>query len=156
MKNATELNAYLRGIQNKVINDMVKVQQETAKQVCNDAKELAPGNGKYSNSIKVNPTEIKDNEISTSITTDVTVTAKSNGNTYNLGFLLENGTLHHAIPNAFNWGVIYGFDSEMYKRTLDPNWHPGFAELPHFLPALDNNKGTYSENISKALDKEFK
>ena len=156
IKNATEINLYLRNISKKVEKDVIQAQREVANKICQEAQNTAPGQGEYANSIKVRDTEVEGDKITTRITTDVTVIAKSNGNIYNLGQLLENGTLHHAIPNAFDWGRIYGYDSAMYKRTLDPNWHPGFAEIPHFLPALENNKENYLMAIGKVMDKEFK
>ena len=77
------------------------------------------------------------------------------GTEYNLGYLLENGTLEHAIPNAFNWGVIYGFKSEKYKRTLQPDWHPGFKEIPHYYPALNLNKALYDKKIDEVMRRFF-
>lgn len=156
MKNATELNAYFNNIEKTIVKKLITAQREVAEEICQDAQNYAPGNGEYSNSIKVRETKVEGDEIITSITTDVTVTAKSNGNVYNLGFLLEHGTSHHAIPNAFDWGRIFGYDSDMYKRTLDPHWHPGFDAMPHFSLALIDNKDEYSIRISKVLDEEFK
>lgn len=156
MEDIKKLNVYLSGISKKIVKDLVNAQRETAKAICNDAQSLAPGNGEYAHSIKVGDTINDGKKISTKITTDVNVTAKSNGNVYNLGFLLETGTEMHAIPNAFGWGDIFGYDSPQYKRTLQKNWHPGFNSMPHFIPALNKNKDVYLQNIEKALDKEFR
>lgn len=156
MKNATEINAYFRNIERTIVKKAIEAQRETAEKICQDARNYAPGNGEYSNSITVKDTKVEGNVITTDITTDLTVTAKSNGNEYNLGFLLEHGTKHHAIPNAFNWGVIFGYDSDMYKRTLDPHWHPGFEAMPHFSLALMDNQDEYLINIGKKMDEEFK
>lgn len=156
MEDIKKLNVYLGRISKKIVNDLAKAQRETAKTICKDAQSLAPGNGKYAQSIKVGDTISDGKKISTKVTTDVNVTAKSNGNVYNLGFLLETGTEMHAIPNAFGWGDIFGYDSPQYKRTLQKNWHPGFNSMPHFIPALNKNKDVYWQNIEKALDKEFK
>lgn len=157
MENLESLSKQLNLVSKKIVDDLIKAQRDTAESICNDAKSLAPSDtGKYANTIHVTDTVVSGSRITTKIVTNKTVVAKSNGNEYNLGYLLENGTLEHAIPNAFNWGVIYGFDSDMYKRTLQKDWHPGFAEMPHFIPALNQNKSLYDENISRALDKEFK
>ena len=39
----------------------------------------------------------------------------------------------------------------MYKRTLDPNWHPGTVSQPHWQPAYNRGKITYMNNLSKAI-----
>lgn len=149
MKDISKLSAYLDKFTDQVIENVVKAQSETAKNIQEDAKSVFSGT-EYAESIQVSDTEVKDNTISTEIFTDKTVDTKS-GNVYNLGFLLETGTDPHAIPNAFGWGDIYGYESEMYKRTLDPDWHPGTISQPHFKPALEKNVNTYLENIRKAV-----
>lgn len=156
MEDIKGLTLHLKNISKKVIDDLAEAQRDTAEDICQDAKSLAPGSGKYKDSIRVTDTVISGKKITTKIITDVTVTAKSNGNVYNLGALLENGTMPHAIPNAFGWGDLFGYDSDMYKRTLDPNWHPGFVSMPHFIPALNKNKSKYIINLTKAMNKEFK
>ena len=91
--------------------------------------------------------------IKTFIGSGATVTSKA-GKSYNLGYLLEHGTLNHAIPNAFNWGVIYGFDSERYFRTCRDDWHPGSIAIPHYKLALEKNKELYKGKIKLAFKKE--
>jgi hypothetical protein len=156
MEDLKKLEYHLNSISKSIVKDLVKAQRETAEAICKNAQSLAPGNGTYSSSIKVGDTEITKKKITTKIITDVTVTAKSTGNTYNLGFLLETGTEMHAIPNAFGWGDIFGHDSPQYKMTLRKDWHPGFNSMPHFIPALNKNKGAYENKIEAVLDKEFK
>lgn len=158
MKDITELSLFIKNIDKALIPELERAQQETAKKIEEDVKASAPvGTGQYSNSIKTRATETDNKSIRTRITSTLTVgPAKSTGKSYLLGSLLENGTSHHAIPNAFDWGRIYGYDSEQYQRTLDPNWHPGFVAMPHWQPALDKNKKLYLENIGKALDGVFK
>lgn len=158
MKDITELSLFFKNIDKALIPQLQEAQRETAKQIESDVKASAPvGKGEYQNSISVKKTETTENEIKTRITSDLIVgPAKSTGKSYLLGSLLENGTSNHAIPNAFDWGRIYGYDSEQYRRTLDPNWHPGFVAMPHWVPALDKNKKLYADNIGKALDGVFK
>lgn len=157
MKPLKELNVYLWKIEKNIQKDLIEAQRKTAESICEDAKDLAPKNtGEYAKSIHVTETEVQGKNISTSIATDVIVANKMDNKEYNLGQLLEEGTGEHSIPNAFNWGVIYGFDSEMYKRTLTLDWHPGFSPIPHFQPALWLNVDVYWDNIEKVLDKEFK
>lgn len=154
MKDIKLLKSDLRKMANNVKRELVKAQRETAEAIKNDAQIMAPGNGAYSESIMVRKTIVDGDNISTNISTKaVTAVAISTGKQYNLGFLLETGTNPHAIPNAFDWGRIYGYDSDMYKRTLAKDWHPGFVSMPHFIPALNKNKALYRRKISEALER---
>lgn len=155
MKDISQLAKDLDKFKARLSKELIQAQKNTAIKIQNDARNLAPGTGKYASSIHVTPTKSSSKQISTKIVSNLTVTAKSNGNTYNLGFLLENGTGMHAIPNAFGWGDIFGYDSAMYKRTLQPDWHPGFEAIPHFKPALNKNKRLYKEEIAKAIERAF-
>lgn len=139
----------------KLKKEIVVAQKNTAEKILQDTKQLAPGNGMYRETIHITPVKKDNQNLEIGIVSNLTVTAKSNGNTYNLGFLLENGTGMHAIPNAFGWGDIFGYDSAMYKRTLRPDWHPGFEAIPHFTPALNKNKKLYKEEIAKAIERAF-
>ena len=157
MSKANELNVYFDKLTDKIQSEIIKAQQETAKQIETDARAMAPGRGPYSESIKARDTEVQRKKISTKVSTDMmTPVAISTGRSYNLGFLLETGTNPHAIPNAFDWGRIYGYDSAMYKRTLADDWHPGFVAMPHLIPALNKNKTLYENNIMKALERAMK
>lgn len=154
MKDISQLRNDLGKMATRVKKELKRAQRETAEQIRNDAQIMAPGNGPYSESIKVRKTIVSGNNISTKVSTKaVTDVAKSTGKQYNLGFLLETGTNPHAIPNAFDWGRIYGYDSDMYKRTLSDDWHPGFVSMPHFIPALNRNKTLYHRKISEALER---
>ena len=55
------------------------------------------------------------------------VTSKA-GDSYNLGQLLETGTMPHAIPNAFGYGEWFG---------VDPNFHPGMKAYNNYKNALN-------------------
>lgn len=159
MRDISEINKQLERIRRTIIAEVIEVQRKTAESICEDAKTFAPGKGPYKDTIRVKDTEVNKGIISTEIITDLTVEAKSNGNIYNLGYLLENGTLEHAIPNAFGLGYFYGYVDRYgyrHKGTLDKDWHPGFRPLPHFIPALLLNKENYNKALSKVLDKEFK
>ena len=159
MRSIKQLSKYFDKIQKNIVNDLVEVQKRTADSICRDAKNFAPGTGEYKESIKVKETKISKTNIITEIVTDATVRAKYNGNIYNLGYLLENGTLEHAIPNAWGKGYTYGYVDRYgyrHKGTMDKDWHPGFGPLPHFIPALLLNKENYNREIQKVLDKEFK
>lgn len=158
MRSIKQISKYLDKISDNIVNELIEVQRKTADSICRDAKNFAPGS-EYKESIKVKDTIVNRGHITTEITTDAVVTAKSNGNVYNLGYLLENGTLEHAIPNAWGKGYFYGYVDRYgyrHKGTLDKDWHPGFGPLPHFIPALLLNKESYNRAIQKVLDKEFK
>lgn len=156
MKTIKDLENKFDSIEKNLVKKLEQAQLETAQTICEDVKSLAPGTGEYKNSIKVRKTRKSGNILETRITSNILVTAKSTGNTYNLGFLLETGTEMHAIPNAFGWGDIFGYDSPQYKMTLRKDWHPGFASIPHYRPALEKNKELYKQKIKEILDKELR
>ena len=160
MQDIGRLNDFLKRVRTNTIMNIIEVQQKTANEISEDAKTFAPvGTGKYKESIKVSETKVEENHISTYIYTDALVQAKFNGNIYNLGYLLENGTLEHAIPNAWGRGYTYGYIDRYgyrHKGTMDKDWHPGFKPFPHFIPALLLNKEKYNIALQKAIDKEFK
>lgn len=160
MQDLDRLSDYLKRLRSNTIMELVYVQKRTADEICKDAKHFAPNEtGKYKESIKVSQTKIEKDHISTMIYTDALVQAKFNGNIYNLGYLLENGTLEHAIPNAWGRGYTYGYIDRYgyrHKGTMDKDWHPGFRPFPHFIPALLFNKEKYNIAIQKAVEREFK
>jgi hypothetical protein len=155
MRDLKELVKDLDKIQNKITNELIKAQQDTAKIVCEDVKVLAPKDtGEYANSIKVSETKVDGSKIETDIYTDFIVSSKSNGKSYNLGYLLENGYAPH---------FIFPVDASVLKfeiggKTIFSKYvlHPGFVGSPHFAPALNKNKSEYDNQIGKALDKVFK
>ena len=156
MKDISKLSIDLSQWAKNLPQEVMKVNDEVAKVIQEDIQSLAPTNtGEYQHSISPDSTKYSvtrgGTKVSTLIGSDMTVTSKQ-GNTYFLGELLENGTEHHAIPNAFNWGEIYGYDSNMYKRTEDDNWHPGFAAIPHYSIALEKNKELYFNKLKKAVE----
>ena len=155
MNDLKDLANHLGNIEKDIESVIIKAQRETAESICQDAKDLAPKNtGEYAESIHVTETEKNGSTISTSIVTDATVTAKSNGNEYNLGKLLEEGTDPHEIRPVEASVLHFTIDGEdVFAKLVH---HPGFEPLPHFLPALWLNEETYWNNIEKVLDKEFK
>ncbi len=154
MKSIDRLSVDLLAFGNKVIDNVVKAQSDTAYVIQQDAKYLAPENtGAYKESIELGETQVNNGVITTSVYTDATVTTLS-GTSYNLGKILEYGTAPHAIPNAWGKGYTFGYvgkDGEYHKGTMDPDWHPGSISRPHFLPALRKNEALYYDNIRKAV-----
>lgn len=155
MKSLDDLTLYIGRIEKEIMPNLIKAQRETAESICQDAKDLAPKDtGRYAESIHVTDTEVLGNNILTSIVTDATVTAKSNGNEYNLGKLLEEGTEPHLIRPVEASVLHFTIDGEdVFTKLVH---HPGFEPIPHFGPALWLNEDVYQENIAKVLDKEFK
>lgn len=152
MKDISQLSVDLSKLIDKLPKQIKEANELTAEAIWEDVVGNAPvKTGNYISSIKVQPTKVSSKEVSTEISTDLVVATKA-GNGYNLGFLLETGTDPHAIPNAFGWGDIYGYDSPQYERTLSPDWHPGTVAQPHWHPALEKNEITYLQNIKRALE----
>lgn len=158
MKNIKNLSIDLNKLKERIIENIKEEHRKTAEEMYEDVVSNAPNNtGEYVSSIQISETQDDGKSFKTEVFTDLTVgPAISTGKSYNLGLLLETGTDPHAIPNAFDWGRIYGYDSDMYKRTLDPNWHPGTVAQPHFNPALLKARETQKENIRNAIRKAYK
>lgn len=153
MKLFENLSKDIENITNNMVKELEKSQKEIAIKIWEDVIDNAPyKEGNYVASIDITPTTYENGVIKTFIGSDLTVTSKA-GKSYNLGYLLEHGTLNHAIPNAFNWGVIFGFDSEQYARTCKDDWHPGSIAIPHYKLALEKNKELYKGKIKLAFKK---
>ena len=152
MKDFKELSKDLQKLKEKVLINIKEAHEQTARQMYEDVISNAPVQmGTYKESITLETKDTGTSFVST-VSSSLTVgPAISTGGIYNLGFLLETGTDPHAIPNAFNWGFIYGYNSDMYKRTLDPNWHPGTIAQPHYQPALLKAKEIQKEAVKKAI-----
>ena len=154
MRDIKTLASYLNSISNSIAKDIATAQRETAESIRGDTQSLAPkGTGKYADSIKVSKTKITSNNIETLIYTDSQVIS-SKGKSYNLGFLLENGTAPHMIypVNAKALHFVIGGEDIFTKYVK----HPGFKAMPHFIPALNKNKSLYLKKIGSVCDKEFK
>jgi len=153
MKTIDELADFFKEWGKNIDKRLMDAQQETAQKIWEDVIEYAPyKSGDYVASIQVDETIKEGNTISTFIGSDLCVgpTKWTGGKIYNLGYLLENGTFEHAIPNAFGKGFYYGFtDSKgvFHKGTLDKDWHPGAIAQPHYALALEKNRKLYKDNI---------
>ena len=154
MRNIANLSVDISNYGDRVIDKLIEAQSNTGYVVQQDAKFFAPINtGEYKQSIKLGKTKYDGATITTDVYTDATVETKA-GIVYNLGYLLENGTLQHAIPNAWGKGYTFGYTDDKgvyHKGTMDPDWHPGTPEQPHMIPALQRNVRLYKANIRKAM-----
>lgn len=157
LKDIKNLPNDLEKLKSKLIENIKEAHRQTAEEMWQDVINNAPMNmGDYISSITLQ-TEDDGTKIVSTVSSDLIVGPSiSTGKSYNLGFLLETGTEPHAIPNAFNWGVIYGYDSDMYKRTLSPDWHPGTVAQPHYNPALLKAKEKQKIAIKKAIKEAIK
>ena len=159
MKTLDDLIKRFEQWQKNIDKQLMEAQEQTAKQVWEDVITNAPfKNGDYVSSIVIDGPVKEKNEIKTFIGSDMSVgpTKWTGGKVYNLGYLLENGTYEHAIPNAFGYGFYYGFTDEKgvyHKGTLDKDWHPGTFAQPHYAMALIKNKKLYKDNIKIAWRK---
>lgn len=150
MKDISRLETDIVNILGKATDRLVNVQRETAIKIMEDAKQLAPvgETGEYRNSIKVSDTIVNENSIETMIYTDATVSSLE-GQSYNLGYLLENGTEPHTILPKNSDALVFDIDGEtIFAKKVN---HPGTNPQPHFIPALQKNKFKYRVNVVKAM-----
>lgn len=164
MKNIARLNIDISNFGNKVIDNLIKAQKETAEKVWEDVKNLAPSKvGKYAESIKVSDTELKNNVISTHIYTDL-----QSEDGYYIGRMIEYGTGIYALQPHIGHTKTF-IDSKYHywyvpassvdrqigaKKIINGRLfyiaRPQRAK-PHFIPALQKNISLYHSNISKAI-----
>ena len=142
MKSIATLSGDLSKFTKKLENNLIQAQRETAERIWEHLSNNANmKTGAFIASIQIDDTKKDGNKISTFIGSDLMVISKV-GNSYNLGKLLETGTMPHAIPNAFGRGEDFG---------IDPNFHPGMKAYNNYRNALNDNRITYVENIRKAI-----
>lgn len=140
MKTLNDLANMFDKLANKIDESTEKGLERTAQHIYQDVVELAPvATGVYRDSIQIFPIEKNDSEMSVVIGSKLNVgPAKVNGNYYNLGKLLEHGTLPHDI---------YPYDAQSLRFEIDGQeifvkhvWHPGTIAQPHYSLALEKNK----------------
>ena len=142
MKKIAKIGVDLDKFTKKLESNLKQAQRNTAERIWEHlAVNANMKTGAFIASIEIDDTEQNDDKIKTFIGSDLTVTSKA-GNTYNLGKLLETGTVPHAIPNAFGFGENFG---------IDPNFHPGMRAYNNYRNALNDNIVTYKEEIKKAI-----
>ena len=142
MKMIATLSTDLQKFSEKLERNLLKAQRDTAERIWEHLVENSNmDTGAYIASIQIGDTKKDGDTISTFIGSDLQVTSKA-GNSYNLGQLLETGTMPHAIPNAFGFGENFG---------IDPNFHPGMKAYNNYKNALNANTETYKSNIAKAI-----
>lgn len=155
MKDVYRIVEKIDKFNNKLVDNIVKANEETAKIICDDVKELAPKDtGKYAESIKVGETTINRNTISTEVYTDMQVVSKRDGDKYNLGFLLETGTSPHLIVPVDAQYLHFQIDGkDIFTKMV---YHPGMVAQPHFSKGLYMNRLVYKQKLNKAIIDSFK
>ena len=148
MKNIASLSVDISKYGDRVIDNLIKAQRDTAKDLLKDVKAEAPGKGAYRDSIQMSDTTYDGNTIRTSVYTDATV-SDSLGREYNLGKLIEYGTRPHLIEPAKKQVLKFTIDGKTVFASHV--FHPGTAENPHFQRALQKNIALYNFNIRKAI-----
>lgn len=150
MKNIESLSVDISKYCDKVIDNLIKAQRDTAKQLHNDIINDSPSRtGAYKESIKLSDTVYENNRIATSIYTDAMV-YDSAGRGYNLGSIIEYGTKPHTIEPAKK-NFLKWKDENGKWRFAKIVFHPGTAENPVFQRNLQKNIALYKSNIAKAL-----
>lgn len=150
MKDIMQLTAFIDKITKKTIPKLVEANKKTAKVILKDIKASAPKDtGEYASSIRIYPTKVTNNSVSTTIGSEATVSSLG-GKAYNLGMLLETGTSPHMIyPVNSKYLVFKIGDKTIFTKKVK---HPGTVSQPHYKPALDKNAKLYLDNIRKALE----
>lgn len=149
MKNIETLHIDISNLGDKIIDNLIKEQRSTAREVLKDAKFLAQVKpGPYTDSIQISDTKYENDHITTSVYTDAMV-YDSAGRGYNLGKLIEFGTRPHSIEPAHAQCLKFEIDGQtIYASHV---FHPGTTEKPHFQMALQRNIPLYHLNISRAI-----
>lgn len=164
MKKINEFSKDLSKFQKKLIQKLIKAQDETAEQMKKDVIEKTGlSAGKYVNSIQKGETEYKNGEIRTEIYTDL----KSKDG-YLIGRMIENGTGIYALEPHIGHTKTF-FESEYrywYVPANEVDRPIGKAILidgvefyvakaqkprPHWKPVLEEDIELYRQNISKAI-----
>lgn len=149
MKNISSLSVDISKYGDRVIDNLIKAQRDTARDLLKDVKTSAPVNtGAYRDSIQMSDTTYDGNTIRTSVYTDATV-LDSLGREYNLGELIEYGTRPHLIEPATKQVLKFTIDGKTIFATHV--FHPGTVANPHFQVSLQKNVPLYHFNIRKAL-----
>ena len=149
MKDIVSLSVDISKYGDRVIDNLIKAQSNTAYVVQQDAKYLAPvDTGKYRDSIELGETTFDGSVIKTSVFTKATVYTMS-GASYNLGRLLEEGTSPHLIEPVNSEYLHFKIMGEdIFTKRVQ---HPGTVAQPHMIPALQKNVALYKSNIRKAI-----
>ena len=151
MKLISQLSIDLERASKKVIDNLIQAQQDAAKDIWNEVVSTAPmKTGGFITSIEVSPTTRENDTIKTLIGSKLTVTSLE-GKSYNLGKLLETGTMPHKIV-AVNARVLTDGENFFGKEVN----HPGTRAYNFYQNALNKNKTNYKKRIKQAVKEGMK
>lgn len=152
MKDLSQLAVDLQKAKSRIAEEVKIAQLNTAEQIVADAIMYAPGTGGYASTIHATEPTLEENVARIKVVSDaMTPVAKSTGNSYNLGFLLENGTKPHIIEPVDAKVLHFTINGEdIFAKIV---YHPGFVARPHFTPALNKNKSLYIAELNKAIER---
>ena len=145
------LQIKLNNISDKIIENCIEAQQQTAFDIARDMYAMAPvDTGEYRESIIAEEPVIDGNKISTFIGSRYKVTTLD-GKSYLLGQLLESGTMPHGIDVKRSKVLTDGVN--FFGKHVE---HPGTKPQPHMIPALNMNVKNYKERIKNAIKEAVK
>lgn len=147
MKSLNDLVKKLEKWENNIDNQIMEAQQQTAQKIWEDVIAYAPlKTGRYISSINVDETKKEGNVISTFIGSKLKVgPTLRDGNVFNLGYLLEHGTMPHDIYPIMSEYLVFEIDGKkIFTKHVS---HPGTTAQPHYQLALIKNKKLYKDNI---------
>ncbi len=165
MKDISEISNVLGDFNRKLIERLIKEEEITAKKICKDVKDLAPGkSGPYQESIKTHGARYDGKVIRTSITTNL----KTQDDKYFIGRMIENGTGIYALEPHI--GHTKTFIESQYRYWYVPVTSVNRAigekiiidgkefyiarpqkPKPHWRPAFDKNIEYRKKQIRKAV-----
>ena len=148
MKSLDDLVKRFEQWQKNIDNNIMDAQRQTAQQIWEDVITYAPvKTGEYIASIDIDGPTKEENEIKTFIGSDLTVEAKSTNKSYNLGYLLEHGTMPHDIYPVDSNYLVFEIDGKtIFTKHV---FHPGTTAQPHYRLALEKNRKLYKDNIRR-------
>lgn len=164
MKKVKEISKDLSKFEKRLIEKLIKAQDETAEQMRKDVIEKTGiSTGKYINSIQKGETEYKNGKITTEIYTDL----KSKDG-YLIGRMIENGTGVYALEPHIGHTKTFHISGYQYwyvpadevDRPIGKvilidgiEFYVAKAQKPrpHWKPVLEEDIELYKLNISKAV-----
>lgn len=158
MKNIGQITYTIDFIKKATQDKLLKTQNSVANKIKDEIVAFAPlRSGKYISSIKVSETIIENETIKTFIYSDLPVGGNNpRWSKIPLAAFLEWGTgIKGESTNSYPHGYSYRRTPWCYYDKYLHQWVTtrGMVARPHFLPALNNNREYFKEEIRKALKK---